>query len=212
MRSYRRYLLDSFLKSNIKFIRGDVLDVGGNKKNKRGSFVPPIKRVSSWRYLNIDINTDPDIIASAEKIPLNDNSINTVLFTEVIEYIKSPDDALKEIRRILRKDGCLILTSPFLHPFHADFEHDRFRITESALRELLIENQFKIIKFNKMGGPGSVIYDILRISLGYAGKNNSKVLNFVLQKSFRFFAFIDKKTKKQSKYVNTGYSFIASKI
>lgn len=49
-------------------------------------------------------------VASAQKLPFKDNSFNLILFYETIEHVENPMDCLKEIKRVLKKDGSLILT------------------------------------------------------------------------------------------------------
>ena len=51
-----------------------------------------------------DLNTDP--------LPYADNTFDLVTFTEVIEHIEHHQDALREIYRVLKDDGYLIVTTP----------------------------------------------------------------------------------------------------
>ncbi|BCS94090.1 class I SAM-dependent methyltransferase [Metallosphaera javensis (ex Sakai et al. 2022)] len=53
-----------------------------------------------------DINKD--------EIPLDDESIDIVIFQEVIEHLYNSDLVMKEIYRVLRKNGLLILSTPNL--------------------------------------------------------------------------------------------------
>ena len=66
-------------------MKGRVLDVGGKKIDRRGTFIPPFDQVNSWEYLNSDEKTKPDYCCSAENIPLEDASVDTVIMTEVLE-------------------------------------------------------------------------------------------------------------------------------
>lgn len=52
------------------------------------------------------------IIADAENIPFKDSSASTVVCTEVIEHVPSPESALEEIRRLLKPGGNLIGSVP----------------------------------------------------------------------------------------------------
>jgi ubiquinone/menaquinone biosynthesis C-methylase UbiE len=45
-------------------------------------------------------------------LPLEDSSVECVLFIEVIEHLDGPELAIKEIKRVLKKDGSLILLFP----------------------------------------------------------------------------------------------------
>lgn len=51
-----------------------------------------------------DLNTDP--------LPYADNSFDLVTFTEVIEHVEHHQDVLREIHRVLKDDGYLIVTTP----------------------------------------------------------------------------------------------------
>ena len=88
MSSIRRDLLDKILKKNIHLFTGKVLDVGGKKIGKRGKFIPPIKNIERWEYLNTDEKTNPDFLADICSMPIEDDSYDVLLVTEVLEYIK----------------------------------------------------------------------------------------------------------------------------
>lgn len=49
-------------------------------------------------------------VASADKLPFKDNTFDLVLFYETIEHVVDPLKSLQEIKRVLAKDGRLILT------------------------------------------------------------------------------------------------------
>ncbi len=52
------------------------------------------------------------VVASATKIPFKSNSFNTVVSNCVLEHIPPIDQALKEIHRVLKKNGRLMITVP----------------------------------------------------------------------------------------------------
>ena len=212
MNSLRRDHLDKLLNSNISIFEGKVLDVGGKKTNRKGFFVPPKKNVISWKYLNTDKSTMPDICSSVEQIPLENSSVDVVVMTELIEYLPNPLVALKEIERILNVKGVAIISSPLIHPIHGDYWEDRHRFTKVKLEEYINNSGLKVISIEPMGSIGSVIFDILRASVGYAGNNKKKrIRNLLLRALKPFFKFIDILSKDQKKYINTGYFIVAEK-
>ena len=95
--SFRRFYLDLLLEENKQVFKGRVLDVGGKKDNRRGDFIPPYERVDEWLFLNNDKQSNPDILTDLPDIPLEDNSVDVVLCTEVIEYIYDYKKLLSEI-------------------------------------------------------------------------------------------------------------------
>ena len=191
---------------------GRVVDIGGKKANKRGSFVPPLENVESWEYLNPDLDTDPDYCCRAEELSLDNETIDTVIMTEVLEYLPDPRKVFGEIYKILSAEGHVLISVPFLNPLHGDHWSDRVRYTPVMINEIVEPIGFRIKSIESMGSVGAVIFDILRVSFGYAGKRNKGHILVKLLGLFRpLFRLIDKIFLKQSKYINTGYFIILKK-
>jgi ubiquinone/menaquinone biosynthesis C-methylase UbiE len=66
-----------------------------------------IENVSICRTHNLKVYA-----GSVYELPLDDDSCDCVLFIEVIEHLDNPEKAIKEIHRVLKKDGELILLFP----------------------------------------------------------------------------------------------------
>lgn len=49
-----------------------------------------------------------------ETLPFADDSFDVIFFLDVIEHLSAPKKSLQEIRRVLRKDGYLVVTTPNL--------------------------------------------------------------------------------------------------
>ena len=66
-------------------------------------------------------------IIDARKIKLNNNSLDKVYSLSVFEHIPGNGDirAVKEVRRILKKEGILILTLPFGAKFQIEFRNPK---------------------------------------------------------------------------------------
>ena len=73
---------------------------------------PSPENVDICKAHNLTVHT-----GSVYELPLADTSVDCVLFIEVIEHLDHPELAIKEIRRILKKDGKLILLFPHDHIF-----------------------------------------------------------------------------------------------
>jgi len=92
-----------------------------------------------------------DYICDITEIPINDSSFDAVLCTEVFEHIPDPISALKELSRVLKKDGILILTLPSncLRHFDPYFFYSGF--SDRWLTYWLDDLGFEIIKIKTEG-------------------------------------------------------------
>ncbi len=150
-------------------IKGDDMETGRLKiisdylQNTKGKKIISIgaKRVKFGNEITVDIDkdTNPDIIADARKLPFKDNSIDVVIFTEVIEHIEPPGDfeALKELNRILKKQGTLILSTPNRYLPYNLLDFSRFVMYHSSysrekMEKMLSESGFKIKDIYTSGG------------------------------------------------------------
>ncbi len=102
-----------------------VLDIGsgGSPYNK---FFP--NRVT----LDIDPARNPEIVGDAHNLPFKDEEFETVLCTEVLEHVRNPFVVEKELWRVLKSGGTLILTTRFVFPIH-DAPNDFWRFTKYGL-------------------------------------------------------------------------------
>lgn len=207
--SFRRYYLDKIL-AQVNFY-GRVLDVGGKKINKRGTFVPSLNKVYSWEYLNIDASTKPDYFCSAENIPVENNHFDIILMTEVIEHLQNPESVLKECFRVLKNNGSFIITMPLLYPIHAD-PYDFQRWTPDKIRQELRKIGFKVERILPIGGIVAVILDLVNIYFDPVRPNFfSKLLRILLIFFSPIFIPFDAKAKLKEK-ITTGFYIESKKL
>src|SRR6185437_8542395 len=96
------------------------------------------------------------IVADATAIPLKDNSLSQVIILDVLEHIKEDGKAVKEISRVLKKSGSLVVCVPndtllsFLNPVRY-VQHER-HYTIRRITSLLERNGLKIEKVFAGGG------------------------------------------------------------
>lgn len=187
-RYLRRYFVNRTIRENDHLINGKILEVGSGEK---------WRQLNGSITLNIDESAKPDVVASGEELPFDDNIFDAVLCLEVLEHTKNPNQMIKEIRRVLKRDGVLILTAPFVFEMHC--EEDYYRYTQEGLINLLSE--FKKVKVYPNGGYFCVLTHLIRI--GSFGKYFYFILN-------NLGVFLDKFKKKPSR-VCLGHSVIALK-
>lgn len=145
MWSYRRILLDKELEGAIEYMVGIVLDIGGGRK--RGRFKRP--EDVKWIVLDISRELSPSIMADAQKLPVKSGTIDCVKCTELLEHVEYPEVAIKEIIRVLKDGGTLILSVPFNFGIHGD-PYDFHRFTDYKLNKML-ESDFEIRTIEKQG-------------------------------------------------------------
>lgn len=98
-------------------------------------------------------------VGVAQDLPFNNSKFDVVLFIEVIEHLQNNDElrAIQEIRRVLKKKGTLLLTTPhknllsiLLDPAYFLINHRHY--SEKYLVSLLQNNGFEIVNIQKAGG------------------------------------------------------------
>ncbi len=166
--SLRRYYVDDFYLRHARDVdpAAMVLDVGGNRVQKRGAF-----DVGQCHdrvvYANLSVVKRPDVQCRAERLPLRACSVDVVICSELLEHVRGPAWVLREIFRVLRGKGILLLCAPFMNRIHAD-PSDYGRYTEYYWRETLTNIGFKDIMVEWQGGYWSVLIEMLRYAVSHA--------------------------------------------
>ena len=93
-------------------------------------------------------------------LPLADTQFDTVLLTDVLEHIPRPEPLMREIARVLRPSGKLILTVPFFYWLHEP-PYDYYRYTEFALRKFCEEAGLTVVELEPYGGLPDVFFDLI---------------------------------------------------
>lgn len=160
------YIAKKALYQNLRqcrhFAKGKLLDIGCGNKPYYQLFAPRVKE-----YVGLDFKKTAgerighaDIIGSALDLPFADNFFDTVLSTEVLEHVPSPEQMIKEIHRVLRPGGYVILTTPLFWPLH-EKPFDYFRYTPYGLRYLFGGNGLKVMRIDKTTGLFATVGQLL---------------------------------------------------
>jgi SAM-dependent methyltransferase len=148
----QRLILDALLERLARF-HGTVLDVGcGDQPYKPLLLAGPS---TAERYIGLDLSSSGyaahDLEWDARHIPLEANSVDCALATEVFEHCPEPEHVMREIARVLKPRGFLFFTVPFVWPLHCS-PHDQYRFTPFALERHLRQAGFDQIEMKAMGG------------------------------------------------------------
>jgi len=65
-------------------------------------------------YTNVDIReeVDPDIVADIRDLPIEGNSVDTIVMQDVLEHFDGWEKVLKEAKRVLKSNGEILIRVP----------------------------------------------------------------------------------------------------
>jgi SAM-dependent methyltransferase len=136
--SYRFHRISQACLANIH--HSLVLDVGSGDSNL-------IAHLGAANFLvrldypatNKRYAQRPEAYADARSLPIADHTADVVTLLEVLEHVDGHEIALQEVSRVLKADGRLFLSVPFIYPIH-DAPWDFQRFTRFGLIALLRRN------------------------------------------------------------------------
>lgn len=173
-----------FIKTKYSKKYGVILDFGcGNS---------PYRHLFSFdKYIQADIiqnetNTVELLIDNSMGVPLQlkDESVDLIICTDVLEHSGNFDNIVKDFYRILKPDGQLFISLPFLYREH-EMPYDLYRYTSSFIRNKMGDFNFSVDEIKKIGGTYYVLYSLWLESVIKAGELvDTGLINKFLRKSF----------------------------
>lgn len=119
------------------------------------------------KYIGVDVPNSgresegkrPDFEFDGIYLPFDDASFDGVICTEVLEHAVNPDALLKEINRVLKPSGRLLITVPFIWGLH-ELPYDFRRYTEVGIRAAVEAAAFTVVEQRKLN-PGLAAIQML---------------------------------------------------
>lgn len=151
------YLHISELITNLN---GKLLDVGCGYKPYQS-----LCNVSEYIGLEIDDegnrnHNHADAFYDGKVIPFENNTFDSILSSEVFEHVFNPNDFLKEINRVTKMNGMLLMSVPFVWDEHEQ-PYDYARYTSFGLKYILNENGFEVVEHRKSNNGLEVIFQLI---------------------------------------------------
>lgn len=153
MASFTRHSIEAFferyLLSNVEDKkRLDTCIIFGAGKQTN----PPITKYFS-KIIRVDsnANANADLYCDITHLPLDSNSYDCIVIDQVLEHTEFPIKVLKEAKRLLRKNGIVLIATPYLIQIHK-MPIDYWRFSKEALQFLLNELSFSSIETGSWGG------------------------------------------------------------
>ncbi|MBL7891476.1 MAG: methyltransferase domain-containing protein [Bacteroidia bacterium] len=123
-------------------------------------------------------NSKLDIVSDIINIPVENNSFDIIMCTEVFEHLPAPILAIKEFTRILKPGGTLIITAPFcsLTHFAPYFFYTGF--SKYFYEKHLVDHGFQIKEMTPNGNYFEYVAQELRRIPDVALKYTDRKLGF----------------------------------
>src|SRR5438309_1381662 len=138
-------------------LNGRLLDFGCGQKPYRTLF-------NVKEYIGVDFenpghpheNEAIDFFYNGTQLPFEAGQFDSIFTSEVFEHVFNLPDILKELNRVLKVHGMLLVTCPFAFCEH-EVPNDFARYTSYGLTSLLQQNGFEIVRFLKTGNTHEAI-------------------------------------------------------
>lgn len=144
------------------YIHGKVLDVGCGMK-------PYAKIFTMRKYIGLEIDTlenrakkKADYYYDGKSFPFGSQEFDSLITSQVFEHVFNPDQFLTEINRVLKDNGYLLLTVPFIWDEHEQ-PFDYARYSSFGIRHLLENHGFQIVISEKSIKDIRVVFQLLNV-------------------------------------------------
>lgn len=120
----------------------------------------PSRAHSFFVNLNIEAFENVEVAADAHCLPYADRSVDAVHCEAVLEHLEDPEQAVREIFRVLRPGGEVYCVTPFLQGFHGYPTHF-FNPTREGHRLYFTRSGFEIESVGVCVGPSWMISSLM---------------------------------------------------
>ncbi len=141
------------IKESAHLFKGVLVDIGAGRS-------PYYNLFSVDQYIAVDLpgslpqgeqRNITQMVGNVLELPLNDSSCDCAVSMQVLEHVPDTDKALKEIYRIMKENGTVLISVPHISPIHLE-PHDYYRFTPIGMAHLLKKNGFSIVTVKQQGG------------------------------------------------------------
>ncbi len=164
------------ISKHSNLLNGSLLDVGCGIKPYQNIF-------SVTSYIGLDLDSKEskkravaDYFYDGKTFPFPENSFDSILCNEVLEHVFDTEIFLSEIKRVLKPNGIILLTVPFVWVEHEE-PYDFARYTSFGALYLLNQKGFRVKEFMKIGTPLEVIFQLGIVTLY---KKNNFIINSLI--------------------------------
>ncbi len=156
-------------------IGGRILDVGCGSK-------PYQDFIQHSEYIGLEItdgNPNADCYYDGKHMPFPDGDFDSIITSQVFEHVFNPGEFLSELNRVLKDNGTLLLTVPFVWDEHEQ-PYDYARYSSFGLQHLLETHGFEILEQRKSMTDVRVIFQLINAYLYKKTVTGNAYLNLIV--------------------------------
>lgn len=150
---------------------------------------PYKKLLSVEEYVGVEIETENKkqgiTYYDGYRLPFEDESFHSIISSEVFEHVFNIEDIVKELNRVLKSDGVMLLAIPFAYPRHCE-PYDYKRWTLEGIRILLENADFELVESVTSSNYWECVAQFKNIYWNEEVKPKTKIAKF-LQKEILVF-------------------------
>lgn len=214
-RLYANLVARNFEDVIKKYAQGSLIDLGCGKaplfqvyRHLVGNIICTDWQKAAHHCGYIDFECD-----LSNPLPIGNKSFDTIILSDVLEHIPNPALLWHEMTRILRDNGCLLVSVPFYYALH-EAPHDYYRFTEYALRHFVRSSNMSIEVLKPLGGSPEIFTDLLAKHLSNTRLVGKSIASAIQATTLAFVRRGIGKwiSEKSSAYFPIGYILVAKKI
>ena len=165
-------------------LTGKLLDFGCGRKPYKPFF-------EVQEYIGLDIeesghshkNEAIDVFYDGGNIPFADNHFDSAFSSEVFEHVFNLDEVLRELQRVLKPGGHLLITVPFVWDEH-EVPYDFGRYTSFGIAHVLKKAGFELVSSDKTTNYVETIFQMWNAYVSQVVLPKNKVAKALLTPVF----------------------------
>ena len=196
--------LEDELRPVAKHLRGKVLNAGCGNRD-----ISPFLIANGAREVeNCDRSSSiPNaMICDLGQIPRENAVYDSIVCNAVLEHVQFPDQVLRELDRVLKPGGILVLCVPFLQPYHPRPDYRRY--TREGMLELARIYQMEPVEILPVH---TIAQTITWIGWSYLEEQRKRFLQVALWLPFYLWNKVSQKTDSRIVHQANGYQLVLRK-
>ena len=188
--------------AHLEYVAQDFAEYDGQGDGRGG-------QIKHWH------NNGLDLVSDITAIPAPDASFDAVLCTEVLEHVPDPIGALRELTRLLKPDGKLIVTAPFVSNTHFSPYHFCTGFNRYFYEKHLTDLGMTVTQIDSNGSYfGSIAQEVRRIpqmAEKYSGRGPNALTRLGIRLVLRGLESIAQRDTGSQEYLAFGLHVVAQK-